>query len=106
MTSPHTPTPRHASYLAEQFRPSEISAERAEQLMAWQREDARIRRRTYVRRILAMFASCLCGLLVMAQAFRVTDRALGEALLSAGVAVGWIGVVGVLVHAWVREQGE
>jgi hypothetical protein len=86
--------------------PSEISEQRAAELLAWQREDERARRRTFVRTILAMFASSALGCVIMAQGFRSTDKEIGMMWISGGILVGQALILAILVRAWLRQLGD
>ena len=96
-----TPTP-----LPPSLEPSEISEERAAQLLAWQREDERATRREFWTTVLLMFGSSAIGCLVMAQGFRATDKSIGMLWISGGVLTGQALVLIVLVRAWLRWQRE
>lgn len=95
------PTP-----LPPSFEPSEISEERAAQLMEWQREDERAQRREFWGTILAMFACNAVGLVIMAQGWRTTDEEIGAIWVSGGILVGQVLILAVLVRAWLRRQRE
>lgn len=84
--------------------PSEIDERRAAELLGWQRDDERGRRREFWGTIAAMFACNLVGLLVMAQGFRTTDKELGDIFISGGILVGQSLVLVVLVRAWLRQR--
>ena len=88
------------------FEPSEISEERAAELLEWQREDERASRREFWGTILAMFACSAIGLLVMAQGFRATDEEVGMIWISGGILTGQVLILVVLVRAWLRSQRE
>jgi hypothetical protein len=86
--------------------PSEISEQRAAELLEWQREDERARRREFWGTVLAMIGSSALGCLVMAQGFRVTDEELGRIFILAGILVGQSLILGILVRAWLRQRDE
>jgi hypothetical protein len=88
------------------LQPSEISEERAAQLLAWQREDERARRREFWGTIAAMVASSAIGCVIMAQGWRVTDKALGMIWVSGGILTGQALILAILVRAWLRAQRE
>jgi hypothetical protein len=84
--------------------PSEIDERRAAQLLEWQRDDERGRRREFWGTVAAMIASNLVGLLIMAQGFRVTDKELGEIFIMGGILVGQTLILVILVRAWLRQR--
>jgi hypothetical protein len=86
--------------------PSEISEARAAELLAWQREDERARRRDFWGTVLGMVASSALGCLVMAQGFRATDRDIGMMWVSGGILTGQVLILAILVRAWLRRQRE
>ena len=88
------------------LQPSEISEERAAQLLAWQREDERARRREFWGTIVAMLACSAIGLVIMAQGWRTTDRELGMIWVSGGILTGQALILAILVRAWLRAQRE
>jgi hypothetical protein len=99
MTAPRPPMPPS-------FEPSEISEQRAAQLMEWQREDERERRRTFWGTVLSMIASSAIGCVIMAQGWRTTDRELGLIWVSGGILVGQGLILAILVRGWLRAQRE
>lgn len=84
--------------------PSEIPEERAAELLAWQRDAERAERREFWGTIVAMLASNLLGLLIMAQGFRVTDAELGEIFIIGGILVGQTLILIILVRAWLKQR--
>lgn len=86
--------------------PSEISEERAAQLLEWQREDERAERREFWGTIVAMFASSAIGLVIMAQGWRSTDEEIGMIWVSGGILTGQVLILAILVRAWLRRQRE
>ena len=86
------------------FEPSEISAERAAQLLEWQRDDERERRKEYWGTIGTMFACSAIGCLIMARGFMVEDKELGEIWVAGGILVGQALILVVLVRAWLRQR--
>ena len=88
------------------LQPSEISEQRAAELLEWQRDDERARRRGFWGTILAMLGSSALGCLIMAQGFRTTDRELGMIFVSGGILVGQVMILLILVRAWLKQQKE
>ena len=88
------------------LQPTEISEERAAQLLAWQREDERAERREFWGTVLGMLASSALGLLVMAQGWRVTDKEIGMIWVSGGILLGQVLILAILVRTWLRKQRE
>ena len=86
------------------FEPSEISEERAAQLLEWQRDDERERRKEYWGTIVTMFACSAIGCLIMARGFMVEDKELGEIWVGGGILVGQTLILIVLVRAWLRQR--
>ena len=99
MVATHDPLPSS-------FQPSDISEERAAQLLEWQREDERASRREFWGTLLAILGSSAIGCVVMAQGFRATDKELGMIWLSGGVLLGQALILVVLVRSWLRAQRE
>jgi len=86
--------------------PSEISEKRAAELMEWQREDERARRRSFWITLLSMIASSALGAVIMAQGWRATDAEIGMIWVSGGILVGQGLILAILVRAWLRAQRE
>ena len=83
---------------------SEISEKRVAELREAEREEERARRREFWGTIATMLGSSAIGCLIIAQGFRVTDRELGEIFVMAGVLVGQVLILVVLVRAWLRQR--
>ena len=88
------------------LQPTEISEERAAQLLAWQREDERAERREFWGTLVGMLASSALGLLVMAQGWRSTDKEIGLIWVSGGILLGHVLILAILVRTWLRRQRE
>lgn len=99
MTGPGEPLPPSLA-------PSEISEERAAQLLAWQREDERARRRDFRGTVLSMLACSVVGCVIMAQGWRATDEEIGMIWVSGGILTGQGLILAILVRAWLRRQRE
>lgn len=88
------------------LQPTEITEERAAQLLAWQREDERARRREFWGTLLGMVASSALGCLIMAQGWRTTDKSLGMIWVSGGILTGQALILAILVRSWLRAQRD
>jgi hypothetical protein len=86
------------------FEPSEISEQRAAQLLEWQRDDERERRKEFWGTIVTMIACSAIGCLIMARGFMVEDKELGEIWVGGGILVGQTLILVVLVRAWLRQR--
>ena len=105
------PSPSHVMTtspepLPPSLQPTEISEERAAQLLAWQREDERAERREFWGTLVGMLASSALGLLVMAQGWRSTDKEIGLIWVSGGILLGHVLILAILVRTWLRRQRE
>lgn len=88
------------------LQPTEISEERAAQLLAWQHEDERVQRREFWGTLLALIGAGALGCAVVAQGFRVTDRDVGQIWVSGGMLLGDALILLILVRMWLRRQRD